>query len=176
MALQSWRSRIRQGTHAFFPILRQSELDAGLKLLSPLQRQAFQRLSRYDKAHHLAVHRAVRDATSATLDLQHAALLHDIAKAGTDRQPGRVRLIHRVATVLLQHWWSTGLARLSRLPAPRWRAGLALAVHHASLGAELASALGSTDRTTWFIEHHHDAILPDDPELALLVRADRDAG
>ncbi|HEV2107203.1 MAG TPA: HD domain-containing protein [Thermomicrobiales bacterium] len=145
-----------------------------MALLSTALGEAFERLSRFDQAHLLAVRQVLCSASPVSLDLQHAALLHDIAKAGTIHQPGRVRLPHRVGAVVLRRYWPSGLERLARLPAPRWRAGFALAVHHPALGAKMAADLGCSARTCWLIHHHHDMPPPDDPELLLLIAADRD--
>jgi hypothetical protein len=76
--------------------------------------------------------------------------------------------VDRVALVLL----GPAARRLASLPAPAWRRGLAVAVHHAELGAGAAAELGCSDRACWLIRHHHDPA-PSDPALRLLQAADR---
>ena len=100
--------------------------------LTTAQATAFRALPAHDQAHLCHVYRLMIEQGPADNDLLAAALLHDIAKAGPD---GRVRLSDRVARVVLERLAPRLLDRMTRLPAPRWRIGLALAVHHARLGA-----------------------------------------
>jgi len=66
------------------------------------------------------------------------------------------------------------LDRLASRPAPRWRKGLSLAVHHPTLGAQEAAELGCSERTCWLIAHHEDSLPIGEKELCLLVAADRE--
>lgn len=142
-------------------------------ILTEPRAAAFRSLSPYDQAHlcrvvHLLQHQGVDDP-----DLLTAGLLHDLGKAGVE---GRVRLIDRVARVLLRRGSPRLLHHWGQLPAPRWRRGLAVAEHHAALGAEHAARLGCSARTCWLIRYHEDAAMGERyPELALLAAADRAA-
>ena len=163
--------RLRQGLKALRPAIppdREAILAASL---TPPQRDEFRTLSRHDQAHCCRVYRLLH-AEGASHDLLVAGLFHDIAKAGTDAQ---VRFSDRVMRVVLRRFAPRLLARLSRLPAPRWRAGIALAVCHPMLGAERARAIGCSERACWLIAHHEDVPVPDDPDLKRLVAADHAA-
>lgn len=139
-------------------------------VLSAEQAAAFRRLSRHDQGHLLRVYQALRAESGTSDDLLVAALLHDLGKVSTD-PPGRVRFVDRIAKVVLRRAAPPLLERLAGWPAPRWRRGLALAVHHAALGARQAAALGCSVRVCWLIAHHEDGT-GDDPELARLTAVD----
>ncbi|MER3484756.1 MAG: hypothetical protein C4345_01020 [Chloroflexota bacterium] len=163
---------MRQGVAA----LRSPSLPADLDtvvgtLLTGEQVTAFRRLPAYDQVHAFRVYQRLVCAGETDCDVLIAALLHDVGKV---MPPFRVRLNDRVARVILQRCAPGLLMRLARLPAPRWRAGLALAVHHPMLGAALAATLGCTPRVCWLIEHHEDDPPPPDAALCRLVGADRE--
>ena len=142
------------------------------EVLTPRQAIAFRVLSLHDQAHLCRVYRWLQDRGVTDPDLLVAALLHDLGKVSS---AGRVRLADRVARVVLARLAPGVLARLARLPAPRWRHGLALAVHHPALGAAQAAELGCSPHTCWLIAHHEDADPRADSALALLAEADRAA-
>ncbi len=157
--------RLRQGVRALWPQPALAPADLPPGLLSPAQIDTFLALPSSDQAHLLRVYERLRQQAVTDRDLLVAALLHDIGKVTSF---GRVRLADRVALVLLR----PVAVRVATLPAPAWRRGLAIAVHHAALGADQAAALGCSERTCWLIRHHHDAE-PTDPDLSLLQAADR---
>lgn len=137
------------------------------------QAAAFRGLPPHDQAHLCRAYRWLRDDGGSDRDLLAAALLHDLGKASPT---GSIRLPDRVARVVLSRLAPSLLRRVARLPAPAWRRGLALAVHHPALGAKRAAALGCSARTCWLIAHHEDATNRHDPDLARLIAADRAAG
>ncbi len=139
-------------------------------LLTDAQAAAFRQLSAYDQAHLFRVYQRLVAAGERDRDLLIAALLHDVGKATPS---ARVRLPDRVARVILRRCAPRLLDRLAQLPAPWWRAGLALAVHHPRIGARMAAALGCAPRVCWLIEHHEDDPPPPDPALLRLIAADR---
>ncbi len=167
----AWHERLRQGIAALTPVSLPEGLDEAVEeLLSEAQAAAFRRLPLYDQAHLFRVYQRLVAAGERDRDVLLAALLHD---AGKVMPPFRVRLVDRVTRVILRRYAPGLLARLARLPAPRWRAGLALAVHHPKLGASLAATLGCTPRVCWLIEHHEDDPPPPDAALHRLIAADR---
>jgi hypothetical protein len=159
------KHRLRQGIRALLPRPGLDRSSLPPYLLTPAQADAFLALSPADQAHLLRVYGRLRDQAVTDRDLLVAALLHDIGKVTPN---GRVRLIDRVALVLLR----PVAVRFASLPAPAWRRGLAIAVHHAELGAARAAALGCSERTCWLIRHHHDDVVFDQ-DLRLLQAADR---
>jgi hypothetical protein len=166
------RDRIRQGFQALRPTSTPAHDAILTAILTPEQRTAFLRLSRFDQTHLCRVYEVLREQGEDDPDVLVAALLHDLGKASSE---GNVRLLHRVARVLLARSVPSILNRLARPPASRWRTGFVLAVHHAQLGAELAERLGCSPRTCWLIAHHEDNPLPDDLQLRHLVAADHAA-
>jgi hypothetical protein len=166
----SFAGRLRQGFAALRPREPDDLLASVQQALTPEQAGAFRSLPIYDRVHLFRVFARLRDEGVDDPDLLTAALLHDLGKCALG---GRVRLIDRTIAVLLGRLSPRLLVRLAALPAPDWRLGIALAVHHPELGAEWASELGCSPRTVWLIAHHADDPLPDDADLARLVRADR---
>ncbi|MGH2533716.1 MAG: hypothetical protein ACRDJW_15600 [Thermomicrobiales bacterium] len=161
--------RLRQGHAALrsAPVDEQAAIHAAR--LSPRQVAAFSSLPEFDRRHLCRDFDALRRVGVADMDLLQAALLHDLGK----RSPhGQVRLVHRVARVLLGRLAPSLLERLATLPAPRWRLGLALAVHHPQLGAEEAARLGCSPRTCWLIARHEAQPPPHDDALAILIACD----
>ena len=168
-----WPTRVRQGLRALRPRLPADRDAIVAATLTPAQGSAFRALSTTDQAHLCRAYRALRAKAVADPELLAATLLHDLGKASRE---GRVRLPDRVARVILASVAPGLLRRLARVPAPGWRRGLALAVHHPALGAERAAAVGCSPRVRWLIAHHEDRSAMSDPDLALLALADREAG
>lgn len=137
--------------------------------LTHAQHIAFEALPRYDQVHHFCVYQRLSGSGITDRDLLTAALLHDLGKAALG---SRVRLVDRALAVTLAKLAPALHKRVTRLPAPRWRTGLALTVHHPRIGAELAAGLGLSARTCWLIEHHGDADPPVDRDLRQLIAAD----
>lgn len=167
----SWTKRLQQGITALRPVSLPVDLDAVIEtLLTNDQAKAFRQLPPYDQAHLLRVYQRLVAAGERDREVLIAALLHDIGKA---MPSARVRLPDRVARVILRRCAPRVLDRFARMPAPWWRTGLTLAVHHPKVGAHKAAALGCTPRVCWLIEHHEDDPPPPDPALHRLIAADR---
>ena len=164
--------RIIQGFRALLHA-RRPGLDVPVPaILNPAQAVAFSALPSFDRAHLRSVFDLLQRNGESDNDLLVAALLHDLGKC---RNGHCVRLIHRVARVILRRVSPSALERLARWPAPTWRVGFALAVHHPGLGAEKAGQLGCSARTCWLIAHHEDKPPPDDDQLRRLIAADHTA-
>lgn len=139
---------------------------------NPAQWRLLERMTRYDRAHHLHVYQWLVERGHRDPDLLRAALLHDVGKAD-GRQ--RVMLGHRIARVLGRAVTPSGLDRLAKPNGSRLCHGLYLAQHHARLGAEMARSTGASDRCCALIARHEDASAGDDVELAALMAADAEA-
>ncbi len=167
----SIRHRLRQGVAALLTRNGSGAGSLAIELLMPGELALFRRMSAHDQAHSERVAGRLLANGHFDSDLIAAALLHDVAKAGTPQFPGGVRLPDRVLRVLLGRFALGGLRWLaSELDRPLCR-GLYLAVHHARLGAELAHAAGSSERTCWLIAAH-EASVPQDPDLQRLIASD----
>ncbi len=164
--------RLRQGLNALRPRVPANRNTMLSSTLTPRQATAFLALPEHDQAHLCRTFDILRSDGVEDADLLAAGLLHDLGK--TDGASS-VRLPHRVARVLLRRLAPRLLARLAHMPAPTWRRGLALAVHHPRLGAEQAASLGCSARTCWLIAHHEADPAPDDSDLRRLMAADHAA-
>ena len=161
--------RIRHGLAALRPLPDPDEAAFAARYLEPAQREAFVDLATHDRAHLVRVARAARKVRPDDDEFIRAALLHDLGKAGPD---GRVRLVDRVANVLLATIAPRLRRRLARRPAPAWRTGFAIAVHHAAIGAERCHQLGCSPRIVALVATHETRPIPDAPDLRLLAAID----
>ena len=151
--------RVSQVWHLLTARVQPEEEQFLASLLSPAARVLFGTMSVGDQRHCLNVCYALRDQGCADHDLLTAALLHDVGKGD-----GRVRYWMRPVVVLLRalapgllHW----LAESSR---PFWRRPFYAAWNHAAIGADLAAAVGLSERTALLIRTHPD---PEGPAAAL---------
>ena len=171
--LASIRHRVRQGVAAL--LTRTGSFDGSLAIewLTPGQLALFDRMSALDRAHSLRVAGRLLADGQVDRDLIAAALLHDVAKAGTPTVPGRVRLPDRVLRVLLGRFAPPVLRLLaSDADRPGCR-GLYLVVHHDRLGAVAARAAGSSARTVLLIANHEDATTADQRSRHLKMADDQ---
>lgn len=137
--------------------------------LATEQQAAFRQLPMHDRTHSIGVAIAIEQVDPDNRDLITAALLHDNGKV-VGRY--RVRLIDRVAKVLLAALSPSLLERLASPPPDGIWAGLVLAVHHPAIGAAKARNLGCSQRTCWLIANHEQSGAFNDPDLELLARVD----
>lgn len=163
-------------------------------LVTPSQRQLFDRMSPNDQRHAVAVLRTLQEAGHHQPDLLQAALLHDVAKSMG--QP----IIHRVLIVLLHAFWPAMLARVSESasqpiandisalsfqPALRasasafswWRRPFVIHAHHPAIGAAWAAEAGCDPQAVRLIARHqdslpHEAVTEEAKLLAALQWAD----
>ena len=132
----------------------------------------FEAMPRHDRHHALRVVRSLKAQGRSQPELLAAALLHDVGKSGQWGAPGntfgdegsssvglgRVRLWHRVATVLLRAAWPGLLERIGRdAGRGKWRIPFYVQMHHAAIGARLAAQAGCSPATVALIRHHEDA-------------------
>ena len=118
--------------------------------LSTVQIELFQRMSGSEQRHAFGVLRTVQKEGHSEPVLAQAALLHDVGKVG-----GRIRLWHRVATVLLQAIHPALLHRLALNQAGSWRYPFFVQLHHAQRGADLAAGAGTDSLAMALIRMHH---------------------
>jgi hypothetical protein len=137
--------------------------------LTAEQQAAFLNMPMHDRAHSIGVAIAVEQIEPDDGDLIVAALLHDNGKVEGRH---RVRLIDRVAKVLLAAASPSSLERLAAPPPDGIWAGLVLAVHHPAIGAAKAHNFGCSERACWLIANHERAGELGDADLSLLARAD----
>jgi hypothetical protein len=161
--------RVRQFGHALWS-RSDPAVDFELRRLldSEAQWRLLERLTPFDRAHHLRVYRLLVESGQTDPDLLLAGLLHDAGKAD-DR--GRVNAAHRTAHVLLRRLSPSQYERLA-VEGCWFRHGLWLNIHHAALGAEIASQAGASDRCCSLIRAHADPGPHTDPLLEALVAAD----
>ena len=182
--------RVRQFVQAVGSWFQTEKADDGMTAgyLPPEAVTLFRAMSHYDRRHALHVLRALQATGRTEPDLLAAALLHDAGKSGQQpgqrleeqgvgRRAGRVRLWHRVATVLLRVAWPGLLERIGEDSRPGgWRYPFYVHLHHAAIGASLAEQAGCSPRTVDLIRRHKDpAAVAGDPLLVALQGADNES-
>jgi hypothetical protein len=115
-----------------------------------------------DQRHALDVWGRLRAEGQTDRDLLVAALLHD---AGKGR---RIRLWHRITTVLVEALAPSRLGRLGSADPLSWRHPFYLQLHHEDLSARAALEAGCGPRVAAFIAGSADAT---DARLAAALRA-----
>jgi hypothetical protein len=185
--------RVRQFAQAVGAWFRPGSADGDLvaRYLTPQAYALFRTMPRYDQQHALRVACSLQEQGLADPDLLAAALLHDVGKSASclPGAPGRtnapkatrLRLWHRVATVLMRALWPGLLERIGRDKPGSWRRAFYVQQHHAALGADLALQAGCSARAAALIRDHEDVPArtatpgetgSPDPLLAALQAAD----
>ena len=178
--------RVRQFVQAVGSwFLTEDADDLVLDYLPPEAATLFRAMPHHDRRHALRVLHTLQARGTADPDLVAAALLHDVGKSGQPpdqrlekcepgRKAGRVRLWHRVATVLMRATWPGLLERIGKDGRPtNWRYPFYVQLHHAAIGALLAEQAGCSPRAAELIRQHEDqAAMAGDPLLAALQGAD----
>jgi hypothetical protein len=154
--------RARQFRDHLLARVAPDERAAAHDALPPAAAAVFDRMPVADQRHALDVVARLRAAGQTDPDLLAAALLHDAGKGD------RVRLWHRVATVLVA---AVAPSRLDGLGSPdpgSWRYGFHVQRHHEHLSAEAALGAGCGPRVAAFIAGTPD---PPDAQLAAALEA-----
>ena len=142
--------RIRQMLGALWAELQPWRLPDLGDYLNQEQQVLFQKMSRADQRHSLAVWYALQQVGANDPVLLQAALLHDVGKADS-----RIHIWQRAGVVLLRTF-APGL--VERWVAERpgdWRRPFYLYQEHPRRGAELAQAAGASAAAVDLIREHH---------------------
>jgi hypothetical protein len=117
-----------------------AERSLAVRVLPARALDVFDAMPVVDRRHGLDVAGKLVDSGVDDPDVLAAALLHDAAK-------GRhMRLWHRVASVLLDAVAPRQLARLASADPGSWRHPFHLYLHHEAMSADLAVAVGCSER------------------------------
>lgn len=152
--------RVRQFFHAVWADVDAEELEHACSVLTPAQMALFAGMQPSEQAHALKVYRQLVDQGETCLDLQVAALLHDVGKSCSP-----LRLWERVWIVLARlvfpvrsrHW---GTSTPDRDRYRFWRRAFVVAEQHPAWGAALAAQAGASPRTATLIRLHQDPPSP----------------
>ena len=156
--------RVRQFRDHLLARVGPDERAAAHAALPPRAAAVFDRMPVADQRHALDVVARLRVVGQTDPDLVAAALLHDAGKGD------RVRLWHRVATVLVAAVAPSRLDRLGSADPGSWRYGFHVQRHHEQLSAEAALAAGCSPRVAALIAGTPEA--PDAQLAAALAAAD----
>jgi hypothetical protein len=156
--------RIRQFRDHVLARVDPDERAAAHAALLPRAAAVFDRMPVADQRHALDVVARLRAVGQTDPDLVAAALLHDAGKGD------RVRLWHRVATVLVAAVAPSRLDRLGSADPGSWRYAFHVQRHHEQLSAQAALAAGCSRRVAALIAGTPDA--PDAQLAAALEAAD----
>ena len=154
--------RVRQFRDHLRARVSAEERAAAHALLPPRASAVFDTMPLADQRHALDVVARLRADGHFDADLLAAALLHD---AGKGR---RIRLWHRVVSVLVE---AVAPSRLERLGSPdpgSWRHPFYLQRHHEALSARTALEAGCSPRVVAFIGGTSE---PGDAQLAAALQA-----
>jgi putative nucleotidyltransferase with HDIG domain len=149
--------RVRQFLRATAAWVRPAAMDEDMlkQALPPQAVALFLAMPGYDREHALAVFQALRAAGHDEPELLAAALLHDVGKSGSG--VARIRIWHRVATVLLRAFWPGAMERIAQDRPGCWRRPFLVQQQHATLGAELARTAGCSPGAVELIRRHEEA-------------------
>ena len=151
--------RSRQFWKAIGTRTSQEDLELASSLLSLSQFKLFRQMHKSEQAHSVRVLKALKDRGEENIDLQTAALLHDVGKV---RVP--LRLWERVLVVMVRafcpvcvnKWGSSPVG--DSLKGLGWRRAFVVAEQHPVWGAELASQCGTSELAVSLIARHQEQL------------------
>ena len=153
--------RSRQFWQAITTRSSRDDTDLVSSILSPSQIELFTLMQKSEQAHSLRVLKELRNRGHENIDLQTAALLHDVGKAQAP-----LRLWERVLVVTVKAFcpnyvkkWGSARTEDS-LTEPGWRRVFVVAEQHPAWGADLASRCGSSPIAVSLIARHQDQLPP----------------
>ena len=151
--------RSRQFWQAIGTRISQEDLGLASSILSPPQLELFQQMQQSEQAHSLIVLKALRDQGEENIDLQTAALLHDVGKVRA-----QLRLWERVLVVVVRAFCLVCVQKWGSAPAGDnlkglgWRRAFVVAEQHPAWGAELASQCGTSQLAVSLIARHQERL------------------
>jgi putative nucleotidyltransferase with HDIG domain len=158
--------RASQFVHALLANPAAEDSAQAAAFLPPGLRFLFNSMRRAERAHSLAVLRALLRVGHTDPDLLAAALLHDVGKT---RAP--LQLFDRVLVVLTQHLVPASASAWSIGEPSGWNRPWVVAARHADWGAEMIAQAGGSPRLEAIIRRHHDSPLPNATEIDRLLAA-----
>ena len=167
-----WHYRLRQFFMRVWARMSPPDKELAQSILSEEAYLLFSEMSSGDQSHSLCVLRALRQTAEVSPELEQAALLHDVGKAGAG-----LTLFHRALIVLLEATRVDWLERLAIADSHSWRYPFHVHLSHAEMGAARCARAGCSSRTVMLVRYHEaDLDAVDDAslreQLAALRRAD----
>jgi putative nucleotidyltransferase with HDIG domain len=153
--------------------LNEEELAPARSSLTEEQMNLFKRLQPSEQIHALRVLQTIQLQGETDLDLQVAALLHDIGKA---RAP--LKLWERVVIVLGKEFFPQRVQSWGAGQPHGWKRPFVIAEQHPAWGAEMASEVGTSPLAVSLIRRHQSngplspATRQEDHLLCILQAAD----
>jgi hypothetical protein len=153
--------RSRQFLQAITTRSSKDDIDLVSSILSPSQIDLFHLMQKSEQAHSLRVLTELRYRGDENLDLQTAALLHDVGKIQAP-----LRIWERVLIVIVKafcpdyvkKWGSTPTG--DSLTMLGWRRAFIVAEQHPAWGADLASQNGTSHMAVSIIARHQEQLPP----------------
>jgi putative nucleotidyltransferase with HDIG domain len=139
------------------------DLELVSSVLSPTQFELFKLMQKSEQIHSLRVLKTLKNMGHENIDLQTAALLHDVGKI---RAPLRSweRALIVVAKALCQdcvrRWGSAPIE--DTISTLGWRRAFIVAEQHPAWGAALATQCGTSEMAVSLIARHQEQLQPED--------------
>lgn len=143
-----WCYRLMQFVTRARPRVTPLDLATARQVLPDSAYHLFEEMPPGDQQHALCVLRALRRA-GAPLEVEPAALLHDVGKAR-----GRLTLGRRTLIILLEDLGNNWLYRLASPDPTGWRYPFYVHLHHAEMGASRCEEAGCSRLTVALVRQH----------------------
>jgi hypothetical protein len=153
--------RSRQFWQAITTRSSPDDMDLVSSILSPSQVELFHLMQKSEQAHSLRVLKELRNRGDENIDLQTAALLHDVGKVQAP-----LRLWERVLIVIVKAFCPDCLKKWGSAPTGDsltglgWRRAFVVAEQHPVWGADLASQCGTSPMAVSLIARHQEQLPP----------------
>jgi len=155
--------RSRQFWQAISTRSSREDLELAASHLTAAQFELFKQMHESEQAHSSRILKELRKRGDNNIDLQTAALLHDLGKI---QMP--LHLWERILIVIVRafcpdcaHNWGSVLAGKTQ-EDPGWRRAFIAAEQHPAWGADLASLCGTSELAVSLIARHQEKLPPND--------------